>query len=338
MEKKRPLISVIVPVYNVMKFLPLCLDSLVMQSYENIEVLLIDDGSTDNSGIICDEYAKKDSRFKVFHKENGGVSSARNMGLDNAKGDFVSFVDSDDSVATDYLELLYNDMIKHNADVVCCNFAILDEFGNRLNNHSRDKNGVCPNIKSDRLIRDNNLIFADIKNRQELYFTHAIAKLIRASFIKKYRFPKMKFSEDTVYMFDIFTMNPTVYLSTYAGYNYVLSLSSATRSAKKYNLQHPRDTVTLSYHQYCYFEKDNLFFVPYLNIYADALYYYAYNAAQRCNKSERKGCRVEILKSIKPITQNKSDISKGLWLKLRLYMSAPWLFTIYAQMNELIRG
>lgn len=98
-----PKISVIVPVYNVEKYLRRCIDSILAQTFTGFELLLIDDGSKDKSGEICDEYAKKDSRVRVFHKENGGVSSARNLGLDNALGEWITFVDSDDYVNTNWL-------------------------------------------------------------------------------------------------------------------------------------------------------------------------------------------------------------------------------------------
>lgn len=100
----QPTISVIVPVYNVEKYLRRCLDSIMAQTYTNFELILVDDGSKDKSGDICEDYAKKDPRITVFHKENGGVSSARNIGLDNAKGDFVTFCDSDDYVSPKWLE------------------------------------------------------------------------------------------------------------------------------------------------------------------------------------------------------------------------------------------
>ena len=96
-----PKISVIVPVYNVEKYLHRCVDSILAQTFNDFELLLIDDGSKDKSGAICDEYAAKDSRVRVFHKENGGVSSARNLGLENAKGDWIIFIDSDDWIADD---------------------------------------------------------------------------------------------------------------------------------------------------------------------------------------------------------------------------------------------
>lgn len=98
------MISVIIPIFKAEKFLHRCIDSILAQSYTGFELLLIDDGSPDNSGVICDEYAAKDSRVRVFHKENGGVSSARNLGLDNAVGDYIAFCDADDYVSEDWLK------------------------------------------------------------------------------------------------------------------------------------------------------------------------------------------------------------------------------------------
>ncbi len=113
-----PKMSVIVPVYNVEKYLPRCIDSILSQTFKDFELLLIDDGSPDNCGKICDEYAAKDRRVRVFHKPNGGVSSARNLGLDKACGDWITFIDSDDYVAVDYLEELASFKINSGAELV----------------------------------------------------------------------------------------------------------------------------------------------------------------------------------------------------------------------------
>lgn len=104
---RKPLISIIVPVYNVEKYLPQCLDSIMVQTYTNLEIILVDDGSTDNGGHICDEYAKSDSRIKVIHKQNAGLSAARNLGLDIAHGEYIGFVDSDDWIEPTMYEDLY---------------------------------------------------------------------------------------------------------------------------------------------------------------------------------------------------------------------------------------
>ena len=115
-----PKISVIIPVYNVEPYLRRCLDSVIGQTYANLEILLVDDGSTDGSSVVCDEYREMDSRMLVIHKENGGVSSARNAGLETATGEWISFVDADDCIEPDLYEYLYGLAEKYGADVAQC--------------------------------------------------------------------------------------------------------------------------------------------------------------------------------------------------------------------------
>ena len=122
-------ISVIIPVYNVEKFLRECLDSVINQTYKDLEIILIDDGSQDNSGAICDEYALKDQRIKVFHKENGGVASTRTFGLREMSGKYFSFVDSDDVVDCDYIKILKENLEKSSAKISVCSYL---DFENSL--------------------------------------------------------------------------------------------------------------------------------------------------------------------------------------------------------------
>ncbi|MBE5825462.1 MAG: glycosyltransferase family 2 protein [Butyrivibrio sp.] len=114
------LISVIVPVYNVANYIRECLDSILAQTYSSFELLLVDDGSTDGSGSICDEYKERNDRIKVFHKENGGLSSARNKGLDEARGEYICFIDSDDTIRADYLDKLYSAITTNGSDMAFC--------------------------------------------------------------------------------------------------------------------------------------------------------------------------------------------------------------------------
>ncbi len=120
-------ISIIIPVYNVENYIRKCIDSVINQTYKNLEIILIDDGTPDNSGKICDEYAEKDSRIIVLHNENMGLSGARNCGLDIATGKYVSFIDSDDYVDTCYIEKLYNALKSENADMAICKFKYIFE-------------------------------------------------------------------------------------------------------------------------------------------------------------------------------------------------------------------
>ena len=123
-----PLVSVIVPVYKVEPYLRRCLDSIVGQTYKNLEIILVDDGSPDGCPAICDEYAANDSRIVVIHKENGGLSDARNAGLEIAKGEYISFVDSDDWVADVYIEALWTAMESQRAELAICNYCKTEKF------------------------------------------------------------------------------------------------------------------------------------------------------------------------------------------------------------------
>ena len=139
MESGMGKISIIVPVYNVELYLPQCIESLIKQSYPNLEILLVDDGSTDNSGKICDEYALKDSRIRVFHQSNAGAASAKNVGLDHATGDYIAFIDSDDYVELNWIETLVSAAEKHQADIVEYDFDKIFTGRSELVNHYPDR-------------------------------------------------------------------------------------------------------------------------------------------------------------------------------------------------------
>lgn len=124
---KNDLISIIIPVYKVEKYLEKCIESVLKQTYTNLQIILVDDGSPDNCGKICYEYAKKDSRIEVIHKANGGLSDARNVGISKAKGRYIGFVDSDDYIKEDMYEILLNLIKKYDADVSICNlYDVID--------------------------------------------------------------------------------------------------------------------------------------------------------------------------------------------------------------------
>lgn len=134
------LISIVVPIYNVEKYLKRCLDSLVNQTYKNIEIILVNDGSTDNSLEICKEYSKNDSRIKIVSKKNEGLGMARNTGIDNADGEYICFFDSDDFVEIDAIEKMHNVIIKEQPQIVCFGFKKLDKNGDIINTYIQDAN------------------------------------------------------------------------------------------------------------------------------------------------------------------------------------------------------
>ena len=119
-------ISIVIPIYNVENYLPQCLDSVINQTYKNLEIILVNDGSTDTCPQICDEYAAKDSRITVIHQENGGSAKTRNKGLQKATGDFISFVDSDDFISENFYQKLFNILIENNAEIVECSYRTFD--------------------------------------------------------------------------------------------------------------------------------------------------------------------------------------------------------------------
>lgn len=209
------LISVIVPVYNVEKYLRQCLDSIINQTYRNLEIILVDDGSTDSSGIICDEYAQIDARIKVIHKENGGLSSARNAGLDVciSGGDYVAFVDSDDWLELDMYERLYETSKKYNADIVASKIYL--EYKNKtgfLNERYWPQKVVT--IDEFNKMR----LFKDVCY-QRLYYTTVCNKLYNSQIFKKLRFPHYLY-EDVFVILDILRAASVIALLPEHKYHY----------------------------------------------------------------------------------------------------------------------
>ena len=134
------LISIVIPIYNVEKYIEKCLDSVIKQTYKNIEIILVDDGSPDNCGKICDSYANNDKRIQVIHKENGGLSDARNVGIERANGKYITFVDSDDYIELDYIEYLYTLIKKYNTKISFCKVNVVfneNNTDNKLENNNK---------------------------------------------------------------------------------------------------------------------------------------------------------------------------------------------------------
>lgn len=215
------LISIIVPVYNVAFYLPKCLDSIIAQTYSNIEILLINDGSTDESGKICDEYAQKDPRIKVWHKENGGVSSARNLGIEMACGQYIGFVDSDDIIEPEMFENLLTNAVLHQCEISCCT----------LNTVKRDGSSYC--------LKASSAFSEESKNVITKYFTDPFVKallygpnnkIFRADIIHNIRFRPYRLGEDILFVFEALIHCTQIYFDTFVGYHYMMRENSAMTS------------------------------------------------------------------------------------------------------------
>lgn len=199
MEQSSPLISVIVPVYNVESYLNQCIDSILNQELTDFELLLIDDGSTDKSGEICDVYQRQDNRVRVFHKKNGGgASSARNMGLDNAKGEWIAFVDSDDYVTPDYLFDLYDSLKENDIDLVIQNLSVFKDGTEPYRNDTSELSHeiqVYDKYEFKKMLVDQLLVLR----------CWPVSKLFRRSLIKKHNLifsSDLNFAEDYYFLFD----------------------------------------------------------------------------------------------------------------------------------------
>lgn len=190
------LISVIVPVYNTEKYLDRCVESIVNQTFKNLEIILVDDGSPDSSAVICDEWAKRDDRIKVIHKENGGVSSARNAALDIAAGDYIAFVDSDDYVELNMYETLLSLALKYNADISRCSYRYEYNDNLPLNEAAADCSEVSKRVITAREYMSN-------WHQVGLSYSVCWNKLYKRELINDVRFnSEYKIGEDHLFNYD----------------------------------------------------------------------------------------------------------------------------------------
>lgn len=209
-------ISVIIPVYNAGPFLPACLDSVLAQTYRELEILLIDDGSTDDSGAICDRYAAMDPRIRVIHQENGGVSAARNRGLELATGELISFIDGDDTMEPDMYELLVRLMEEHHTDISHCGYKHLvrDEV---------------------RLVNDTRQIRLQTRDEALSCFVRGVLfggglwnKLFRRELLEGLSFQTgLRNNEDILFNFEAFSRAQTTVFADFPLYNYVARIGTS---------------------------------------------------------------------------------------------------------------
>ena len=257
MENIRPVISVIVPVYNVEKYLDKCVSSVMAQTFKDIEILLIDDGSKDASGRMCDDYALTDSRIRVIHKENGGLSDARNRGITEARGRYLSFIDGDDYIEPDMLETLYNNLVREDADASIC--GIYSEYANGIKRaYPKDEYLVLNGVQAAGLVLEGDKVSVN-----------AVNKLYKKEVFKDISFPLGKLSEDAFIMVKLLAKVQKAVLDTRPKYFYVHREDSITTSNYK-----PKDlNVIEAYSENRKFVLENC---PQLKKQADFRYFWAH--------------------------------------------------------------
>lgn len=183
------MISVIVPVYNVEQYLRECIDSIICQTYTDLEIILIDDGSPDESPAICDEYAQKDNRIRVIHQKNGGLAKVRNVGIDSAQGEYIAFVDSDDFVSCNFVEHLYNGLVESGAEIATASFFPFQ--GNDVCEKKLEFIAFEEILKNEAIRR-----YCSINAEYSMPFISACNKLFHRSLFDGIRYPEGKLYED----------------------------------------------------------------------------------------------------------------------------------------------
>ena len=215
-----PLVSIIIPVYNVERYLKRCLDSIVNQTYKNIEIILVDDGSTDSSGKICDYYANRDSRIIVIHQRNQGLSGARNAALDIANGEYITCVDSDDFISQSLVEKLLDSMLKYKADISVCGIVYCDD-----NDFELKKQVVKSNKVIDGKEQIKNLLSCtDIA-------TMAWGKLYKRQLFDNVRYPIGKYNEDVFTTYKLLSLSKRTVVINQSLYYYRQVSGSITHSS-----------------------------------------------------------------------------------------------------------
>lgn len=311
-----PIISVIIPIYKVEQYLSKCVESVLNQTYKYLEIILVDDGSPDKCGVMCDEYANNDSRIKVIHKENGGLSDARNAGLKLARGDYIGFVDSDDWVEPEMYETMMNYIIKYEADLaICC-----------VSKERADKIEV-QNIGRDFIYSRQKALYELIRDIDVQSF--AWNKLYRRTLFREIEFPKGRLFEDTLTTYRVFEKIRRAVHINKSFYHYLrredsilgswpLSIEIAFCLAKQERL------ISMSV--------KNLELLPLLQNNYMITFYEIKRRFLLCNKSERK----ENAKLLKPIFRfvknNLHNFTSSMQMKflkrqsINLFVSHPYLY------------
>lgn len=323
-------ISIIVPIYKVEKYLNRCIDSILNQSYKNIEVILVDDGSPDNCGKICDEYLLKDNRIRVIHKENGGLSSARNSGLDIATGDYIGFVDSDDWIEPKMYETLIENAIKYNAQISVGGVVDLLEEGNK---YTSIKSTFGGNIHIQCLNKE------DAMKKFFLGSWSAWDKIYKREIHENIRFPEGEINEDEAIAVKILDNCEKIVYTNEVFYNYIKrpdSITTSEFSEKK-----------LDWYRNC---KRNLEFIKenYSNLseYAEVRFCNSIMWSLRCIAIENKVFKDSINMLLSNLRDNKKELlnnnliskKEKMWIKILLYTSFCnniFIFKILFKINNL---
>lgn len=306
------LISIIVPIYKVEKYINQCIESIINQTYKNIEIILVDDGSPDKCPIMCDNYKKKDKRIKVIHKKNGGLSDARNAGIEIATGNYICFVDSDDFIKPNYIELLYKAIIKNNTKISQCGFIYYDGSEKERINYKENK-VLCK--------RD---YFYDNYTSHKTDNTVVWNKMYSRDIFRNLKFNKGKIHEDEFFTYKAIEKAEKISIIKECLYSYRMNEDSITR--KLYNTKR-LDVLDAFKEKNDYFKNNydediyNNFGTTYLDI---LLYHFGQVSKYIKDKSIKKNIRNEIIKIYKTF----NIINIKVKIKTIIFVYLPLLYEL----------
>lgn len=310
MNDKFPIISIIVPVYNVDHYLNKCVESLVLQTYQNIQIILVDDGSTDDSPRICDQWKKKDERIEVIHKKNGGLSDARNTGIQVAIGSYLAFVDGDDFLSVDAIEIMIKDIQESGADIAVCNMVHIDQ-----NNNTNVFYAPC---HEERLL-------CGLDRFQTLSQPSVCNKVFCATLFENIYFPLGKYYEDTFIYHILAYRAKSIVLTGSDSYWYLIRESSILGTLPQYTVKY-FDFIEAIWHRTIFLLQYNI--QPYADQACLSLYAALSNAEMNIKRAPEnlryfKKARYWYETAYKQLMRKKSGISIKQRIRLILLKFCP---------------
>ena len=326
-ERIEPKISIIVSIYNIEKYVEKSIQSICNQTYKNLEIVLVDDGSTDNSGQVCDQWARKDERIRVIHKKNGGLSSARNAGTQSATGEYIAFVDGDDWIDSEMYEEMLLTILNCDADIAICNYKEVS------------KQGVTDTSTEDITILEGKETLEVFIKEDETYQIQNAAwnKLYKRSLMGDLRFPEGKLFEDIVYTTKLLAKSQRAVYVNKAYYNYLFDRSDSIMNSKK--VERLLTDQVPAYKEKGEFllsiEETKLFLIHQFFFYKRMLLHYK-EAKEK--KPEGYGDFVKEIRKIicaKPIHWDAfKGQSKGELIRMRLFVISPVLYDWFTWLND----
>jgi glycosyltransferase involved in cell wall biosynthesis len=324
----KPKISIIVPVYNVEKYLSFCVDSLLRQTYTDFEILLIDDGSKDNSGKLCDDLKLKDNRITVYHKPNGGLSDARNFGIEHSNGDFYLFIDSDDALHPDFCKVLMELQKKYNADITACSMRRFYDYSKI----SEFDKAICSS--TEKVVYDKDILIQYFNPEGRRFIAHGLCmKLYKKELFKKNRFAVGRLHEDLFITHQLLSLSHCfVFTDLPYYYYYQQNTNSICKNYQPKNFTDEIDAISLMMASY----KNNPDIIPHLELFIADHYMYLitrfYGYLNKHKELEPK--KNALQKWLKQYLKTEPDLSFKYKLKKYIKLTFPHLYAWYKKNHK----